>query len=104
MFVQLICAFGIVNEAGLRVGAKSPTSVINLLCTTYTLGVFFPGKINLLVLIGGFAAKCQVYLQKNMSSIFSRIILYVESKMDPLSFRVRWTFWSCFMSYFMLTS
>lgn len=58
VFVQLICAFGIVNEAGLWVAAKSPKSTINLLCSIYIFRVFFPGKMNLVALIGGFAAKC----------------------------------------------
>lgn len=45
---------------------------------------------------------CQVYQQKNMSNIFSNLIFYVESKMDPLSFTVRWIH-PCLMSRFMLT-
>lgn len=58
VFFQLICAPDISNEAGLRVGARTPKSIINLLCFIYIFRVFFPGKINLVTLIGDFAGKC----------------------------------------------
>lgn len=58
VFFQLICAPGISNEAGLRVGARTLKSIINLLCFIYIFRVFFPGKINLVTLIGDFAGKC----------------------------------------------
>lgn len=64
LFVQLTHASVIANESGLRVGAKNPKRVINLLGSIYIFGLFFPGKINLVLPMGGFAAKYQVYLQK----------------------------------------
>lgn len=64
LFVQLTHASVIANESGLRVGAKNPKRVINLLGSIYIFSLFFPGKINLVLPIGGFAAKYQVYLQK----------------------------------------
>jgi len=57
LFVQQIYVYVIANESGLRVAAKNRKRIINLLCSIYIFSVFSPGKINLVLLIGGFGAK-----------------------------------------------
>lgn len=82
LFVQLILASVVVNESGLRVGTKKFKRIIKLLGSIYILSEFLPGKNNTVLLIGGFAAKCHVYLQRNEQHFLQhKIFIY----------RVRWT-------------
>lgn len=93
VFVQLICAFGIVTEAGLRVGAKTPKCTINLLCSIYIFRVFFPGKNSscysngwLCCQVPSVAAKKyeQHFLQHNILCREWNGPSVLQSKMDPL--------------------
>lgn len=78
LFVQLIHACVIANESGLRVGAKNHKRIISLLGSIYIFSVFFPEKINLILLIGGFAAKYNYTCKKNEQHFIQCKVLCTE--------------------------